>query len=409
MPPPRPAVERQPDLRQRPKPTTLEVVYWKQLVPDKKSKKNATTYFLDMSTPAGVVATKHGNNLVRFWNVSDGSVQASIKFSSYTEAHCRSREYLIRSHTILSEAAKLAVIATRFGRSLEIWNWDSKKKLQMIDDADRWVAGRFESFDAGWSPLAAYKGESNIIDLYAATRAKKPFAKVRTIDLRKAGLPLVPQYPELALSPTSPLLVAAAGPRTPRAGRPPPDRETILVAWEIHDYRDVSNAPYRVCTPWEYKKLETALPCALTTYGNLVVSLWIPASFRTVVTATAGGGPEYKLAAVEVPFRYVLVWDLADGSTNLYPIPNVTSCVSPDCRFIAYCKYTEGTSKLAILDAASGDELWAWPTPGAKGRQIDLFGDLARVTEMAFSADGKFLVVGDVDGNSGVYDVRDLL
>ena len=391
------------------KPSRLEVIYWKQLqgVDKRKSGKTNTIHYMDISAPASTIATKHGNSAVKFWSVGSGAIKSTIKISSYIEARSRCRDYMIRSHAILSEAAQLAAIATRFGRSVEIWNWEKPKRVQVIDDVDRWVAGRFESFDSGWTPLAAYRGKDSVIDLFAATtRDKKPFAKVRTIDMRKAGLPFLPQYPELALSSTSPLLVAAAGPRTPRAGQPPPDRETLLVSWDVSDYREMSHTPHRVVRPWQHKELETALPCSLTAHGDLVVSLWIPAGYRTVATPTPNGGVNYTLAPTSTPFRYALVWDLSENSTRTYSIPNSTSCISPDCRFVAYCTAAEKRSKLTILDAQSGDELW---TVGGEGnlKSLEEVGDLDKVTEMAFSADGRFLIIGNVEGNTSIYDVRE--
>ncbi|KAG9250727.1 uncharacterized protein F5Z01DRAFT_683711 [Emericellopsis atlantica] len=403
----RPPVPRRPPEHLRPL-YPLEIVYWKQLAGAEKRKSGKTNmvHYLDISTKASTVATKHGNSVIKFWEVSSGDLVGTVKISAYTEAHCRSRDYLIRSHLILSETNHLAAIATRFGRTIEIWDWKINKKLQVIDDTDRWVAGRFETHDVGWSPLAAYRGKDALIDLFAATPQKKPFVKVRTIDIRKAGLPFTPQYPELALSSTSPLLVAAAGPRPPRAGHPPPDRETMLVTWDITDFREVSNAPDRVVRPWQHKELETALPCNLTAYGDLVLSIWIPSGYRTVTNHNARGELEYTLTPVPVPFRYVLVWDLSENSTRTYGIPNTTSCISPDCRFVAYSQVAERRSKIAILDAQSGEEVWS---AGGEGnlKSLDQVGDLSKVTDLAFSADGRFLVVGEVDGNTSVYDVRE--
>ena len=80
-----------------------------------KKKNNAgnTVYYLDLSPNGTTLASKHGNNLVKFWSVEDGTVHATIKFSSYTDAHSRSRDYLIRSHAILSEGSSLAAIAVK--------------------------------------------------------------------------------------------------------------------------------------------------------------------------------------------------------------------------------------------------------------------------------------------------------
>ncbi|KAI6784715.1 uncharacterized protein J7T54_007808 [Emericellopsis cladophorae] len=401
----RPSLPSSPDTRRL---YPLEIVYWKQLAGAEKRKSGKTNmvHYLDISTKASTVATKHGNSVIKFWEVSSGDLVCTVKISAYTEAHCRSRDYLIRSHLILSETNHLAAMATRFGRTIEIWDWKTNKRLQVIDDVDRWVAGRFETHDVGWSPLVAYRGKDALIDLFTATPQKKPYVKVRTIDVRKAGLPFTPQYPELALSSTSPLLVAAAGPRPPRAGHPPPDRETMLVTWDITDFREVSNAPDRVVRPWQHKELETALPCNLTAYGDLILSIWIPSGYRTVTKHNARGEVEYTLAPTPVPFRYVLVWDLSENSTRTYGIPNTTSCISPDCRFVAYSQVAERRSKIAILDAQSGEEVWS---AGGEGnlKSLDQFGDLSKVTDLAFSADGRFLVVGEVNGNTSVYDVRE--
>jgi WD40 repeat protein len=164
-----------------------------------------------------------------------------------------------------------------------------------------------------------------------------------------------------------------------------------------------------VVRPWQHKELETALPCSLFSHGDLVVSLWIPAGYRTVATpAAGGGGMEYTLTPTAVPFRYVLVWDLSENSTRTYGIPNTVSCISPDCRFVAYCHVADRRTKLAILDAQSGDELWA---VGGEGNLKSLaeVGDLAKVTELAFSGDGRFLLIGDVEGNTSIYDVREAI
>nr|UWK20207.1 WD40 repeat containing protein [Trichoderma oligosporum] len=388
-----------------------EVVLWKLLQSD--DKKNGPVHYLDISSSLSTLATKHGNNVVKVWSTAGGTVQQVIKFSSYTSAQSRSREYLIRSHAILSEPTNLIAIATRFGRQIEIWNWAKKKCLQSIDDADRWTSSQIESYDGALSSFAIYAGEKGLIDLYRATPQKKPFVKTRTIDLNKIDLPFIPQYPELALSKTSPLLVIAAGPRPPRQGHPPPERETLLVAWETNE--GGSDKPYRVARPWQHKELDTAIPCDVATYGSAVVSIWIPASFRAVPATNGGSG--YNLSPVTVPYRYVLVWDLAANSTRTFGIPNTTSCLSPDCRFVAYCHATgaeigaRGT--LVILDVITGKEVWSWPDPEALAidyspqQGFEQFEDLSRVSELHFSADGKFLNVGDLDGHVGIYEVRE--
>ncbi|KAH0528946.1 hypothetical protein TsFJ059_003757 [Trichoderma semiorbis] len=388
-----------------------EVVFWKRLQSD--DKKNGPIHYLDMSSSLATLATKHGNNIIKVWSTAGGTVQQIIKISSYTAAQSRSREYLIRSHAILSEPTNLIAIATRFGRYIEIWNWAKKKNLQSIDNADRWTSAQIESYDGALSSLAIYGGEKGIIDLYKATPDKKPFVKTRTIDLNKVDLPFVPQYPELALSRTSPLLVIGAGPRPPRQGHPPPEKETLLVAWDTSE--GASDKPYRVARPWQHKELDTAIPCDMVTYGSVCVSIWIPATFRAVPATNGGSG--FNLSPVTVPYRYVLLWDLAANSTRTFGIPNTTSCLSPDCRFVAYCHAT-GTDigargSIVILDVMTGKEVWSWPDPEALAIDytprpgFEQFDDLSRVSELSFSADGKFLNVGDLDGHVGMFEVRE--
>ncbi|KAK8915284.1 hypothetical protein VCV18_010830 [Metarhizium anisopliae] len=397
--------------------SSLELCFRNMIVSQDK-RINNSVYYLDVSSTSSTLATKHGNNIVKIWSLETGEIGSVIKFSSYTEAQSRSRDYLIRSHAILSETCKLIAIATRFGRSIEIWNWEKKKCLQTLDNADRWAVGKMEVYDHGWGRLATYRGETGVIDLFAATREKKPFVKMRCINLAEANLPFIPQYPELALSPTSPLLVAAAGPRPPRRGHPPPDKETLLVAWETHDNGLVGSKPYRVARPWQHREIDTAIPSDLTTYGSVVVSIWIPATFRAVPAPASRGGAgySYNLTPVKVPSRHVLVWDLAANSTRTFAIPNCTSCISPDCRYVAYC-HASGAAigargTLAVIDVMSSQEVWCWPDRNATAMDsgprpgLKQFEDLARVTELAFAADSKSLVVGDGEGRVGVYDIR---
>jgi WD40 repeat protein len=380
----------------------------------KKKGNNSAVYYLDLSPNGSTLSSKHGNNIIRFWSIQDGTVHATIKFSSYTDAQSRSRDYLIRSHSILSEGSSLVAIAVKFGRTVEIWNWTAKKCLQSIDNADRWAAGKFEFTENAWSQIAAYHNQGEAIDLFSAARGKKPFAKSRTIELKKAGLPFVPQYPELAISPTSPILVAAAGPRPPRMGSPPPDREVLLVAWEIGDSTSTSHTPWRVNRPSKHPELETAIPSDLVTYGSTVASIWIPASFRTALNRRGDG---YNLVSVPVPHKIVLVWDLSENSTRLYRIPNKsTSCVSPDCQYVAYCDVSGGVSArgtLAIMDLSTGTEVWSWPdrdageaASGKRRQGYEQLEHLGRVTELSFSVDSKMLVVGDSEGRSGMYELR---
>ncbi|KAL2162264.1 hypothetical protein VTH06DRAFT_7177 [Thermothelomyces fergusii] len=382
-------------------PASVSLVPWKQLVStgDKPLKEPAVYYF-DISTTSATLASKHGNNIIRIWSVGSGEVQNNLKVSCYTNAQPRSREYFVRSHAILSEPSNLIAVATGFGDTLEIWDWGKKKKLQSIDSANRWAAVRSNVMEAGWCPLVTYNGDADTLDLYSATHnPKKPFKKTRSIELRKAsGLPLLPKYPELAFSATGPLL--------------------------IHDGAPASNTPYKVVAPWQHAELDTALPSGLATYGSVAVSIWIPASYRAVPIpadrAGAAGRGGYNLAPVAVHHRHVLVWDFSASSTKTFRIPNATSCVSPDCRFVAYCdaRGVESGARgcLALLDAMTGRQLWCWPDPDAglpdaaaadASRMQAALGDLSKVTEMCFSADGGFLFIGDSDGKIAVFEVRE--
>ncbi|KAK3381693.1 hypothetical protein B0H63DRAFT_476419 [Podospora didyma] len=400
--------------------SSVDLAAWKILTVPKNEKglKEPTVFWVDISTTAATLATKHGNNIVKVWSVGSSEVQSTIKISCYTTAQSRSREYFVRSHAILSEPSTMIAITTGFGDTLEIYDWAKKKKLQTIDKADRWAAVRCNVFESGWTPLVVYHGDDDTIDLYATTHSRKPLKKSRTIELRKAGLPLLPKYPELAFSSTGPLLVAASGPRPPRLGHPPPERETLLVAWQIHDdIEEAPSVPYKVVTPWQHQELDTALPCGLATYGSVAVSIWIPASYRAVPVPASRGGQGYNLAPAAVPFRYVLIWDFSASSTRTFRIPNAISCVSPDCRFIAYCDASGANvgarGNLVILDAMAGKQLWCWPDPDAtamdSGPQMgfEQFEHLNRVTDLSFSGDGGFLFVGDSEGNVGVYEVRE--
>lgn len=415
---PMPSEER-PKLKTRPRAgsAAIDLVPWKHMISNDKSTKDPTVFYFDVSTTSATLASKHGNNVIKVWSVGSGILQSTIKFSCYTAAQARSREYFVRSHAILSEPATMIAIATNFGDTLEVWDWNKKKKLQSIDKADRWAAVRTSVYEAGFSPLVTYAGDADTIDLYSVTQSKKPFAKSRTIELRKANLPVLPKYPELAFSATGPLLVAASGPRPPRLGHPPPERETLLVAWDVGDPSDESHTPYKCVTPWAHTELDTALPSGLATYGSVAVSIWIPASYRAVPVPAARGGHGYNLAPVPVPYRHVLVWDFSASSTKTFRIPNAISCVSPDCRYVAYCDATGadlgGRGCLVILDAMTGAELWRFPDPDAgitesgpkQGyEQLDA---LSKVTELSFSSDGGFLFLGDSDGGCGVYEVRE--
>lgn len=124
--------------------------------------------------------------------------------------------------------------------------------------------------------------------------------------------------------------------------------------------------------------------------------------------------------------RYVLVWRLEEGTTKIFAIPNqnTLACVSPDCRFVAYrqgpgadmpapCAGGGGREVcLVVLDALRGGRE-VWRTPGRGGGGCGLEGkdcgqlmDLSRVSALAFSGDGRKLLIGDTGGSVGVYEVR---
>lgn len=393
---------------------SIDVSLEKRLYTTKK--KQASIFYLDVSSTSTTLAAKHGKNMIKIWSLLEDDTSSTLKITAYTEAQCRSREYLIRSHTILSESSHLIAIATRFGTVVEIWNWKDKKCVQSIDKADRWAAGHVRSSDTGCTAVAVYHGETNSIDIFSVTQGKNPLSKIRSINLREAELPFLIQYPELALSPTSPMLIAAAGPRPPKPGNPPPDRETLLAAWEISGDNAFSNEPYMVVRPWQHEELETAIPCEIATYGSVVVSTWLPAGFKIITVPTAQGGETFNLSPVLVQHRIILVWDLASNSTRTFRIPNTISCLSPDCRFVAYCHASTtsigGKGSLAIVDVISETEIWRWPNPDATASDsgpkpgLEQFEALSRVTELKFSADGAYLFVGDRDGQCCMYNIK---
>ncbi|PSR84391.1 hypothetical protein BD289DRAFT_482800 [Coniella lustricola] len=145
-------------------------------------------YFADTSPSSAILATRHGKFHVRLWDLPSASHITTLKVSFYVQAQMRSREYFTR-----------------------------------------------------WPSLAVYREDDDTIKLYPTASfsslsstgfAKKPFGKPRVIELRKTGLPHLPKLPELAYSATGPLLVAAAGPRPPRPGHPPPEHGALLMAWQ---------------------------------------------------------------------------------------------------------------------------------------------------------------------------------
>ncbi|KAM7215096.1 hypothetical protein V8F06_009550 [Rhypophila decipiens] len=406
--------------------TALDIAAWKQLTAeDKYSKaaKDKNVYFFDVTGASTTLASKHGNNVIRVWSVGSGTLQSVIKFKSLTTAQVRGRNYFVRSHAILSEPSCLIGIASGFGDSLELWDWAKNKKLQTIDKAERWAAVRSNVYESAFPALVTYRGDRDTLELWSTTpHSKKPFKLSRTINLLAAGLPVLPKYPELAFSSTGPILVAASGPRPPRPGHPPSENETLLVAWNVADQDDPNippDAPYQVVAPWQHPELDSALPSSLATYGSVAVSIWIPAGYRAVPVPASRGGQGYNLTPVDVRFRYVLVWDFGGSGisqTRTFRIPNAISCVSPDCRFIAYCDQA-GTGlgargNLVILDAMSGKRLWCWPDPEASDcgpkPGFQMLDSLQKVTEMSFSADGGFLFIGNSEGEVGVWEVREV-
>ncbi|VUC29136.1 unnamed protein product [Clonostachys rosea] len=375
----------------------IDVIFWKELGIVGKRKGLSKVKAMDISHNGSVVAIKHANYSLQFWNIASGALQTTVDVPTYIDAGKRARDTYEVGHSLISDSAKLAAIITNFGRTLEIWNWAKKKKLQTIDDqVDRWAADKFESYSSTWNPLAVYKARPCVIDVYTAAPSKKPYAKVRIIDLRKAEFPYVPQQLELAIVPSSHLLVAAIGPKSAKAGQPPPDREIMLVAWDISDYREVSHVPRHFVRPLHHSEIELAVPTVLVGYENTVISIWVPPSHCVYREAHPRTGlPEWKLSSVVESKRHVLVWDLSGNITHVYQVPNTVTCVSGDCRFVAYSSIAYGQTRIVIADAKSGTEL----------QSIQEIISGRAVTELAFSRDAKLLMVGDADGNTNVFEV----
>lgn len=459
-----------------------------------KDGSDAPVYALETSPNSTILASRHDKFHVRIADSSTGECLATIKVPFYVQMQVRSREFFIRSHHVLSETLGLVAIATNFGQTIEVWNWVKNKKVQTINDAYRWAAVRDSVFESRCFPLATYRSDDDMINLYpisdAHSKSKKKnppfFGKPRAIELRKAGLPHIPKLPELAYSATAPLLVAAAGPRPPRPGNPPPEHAALLMAWQLDDSvngiggggrqqqpeQGQGHAPYKFL---HHRALENALPLSLATYGSVAVSIWEPARFRTF-----GRPGAWQVEPVAVTERVVLVWDFgsgekADGSketTSMYHIPDVLSCVSPDCRYVAYCdsggrtaqqqsqQFSQpfepgsGAGSLVVLDAMSGRELWrvdgtpatpgrtegsirnsAWSgrsaetksssgssskstrnallaaavRAGSQGTEVlSLASSLDKVTDLAFSGDGTRLFVGYANGSVGVFGIREV-
>lgn len=395
--------------------------------------KASDVFHIDCSPTASYLATKHSNNTVKIWAIAKNTVHSTIKFKSYVPAQPRSREYFVRSHSILSEGPTTPCfigITTHFGLDLEIYNFTkggSGKKVQVIEEAHRWAASH--KLDHSYAPFVVYRPGADRIDRYFLSRntsAKKPFWEDASscLDLTKADLPFLPKYPELAFSNDAPFLIAAAG---PRPGDPPRDinaSNILLVAWHLTPVNEAKLAarspvnsvhshiqesgdpqrhkPYRFVAP-AYTQLQTALPSVLVSHGSVTVSIWIPASHVNIPLP----GGKFRQTRVPTPERFVLVWDMPTNTTRLIPIPNVQACVSPDCRLVAYCD--PEMQKFVIIDVATAEEVWKWPDAAIVSgfASFGQFEALKKITVFEFSPDGKWLIVGDASGALGVYEVRE--
>lgn len=391
---------------------------------EKGSGHAVTVFHIDTSPASYILASKHGDKIIKIHGLPQCNLQSTLKVNFYVKMQQRSRDFFVTSHSILSETSTLIAVATGFGHNLEIWNWTRKKKLQNIETAYRWALANIDIYESTIAPLACYRDTGDAIDLYPVVQdssstdskgaGKKPFGKPISIELCKAGLPHIPKLPELAYSSTAPLLVAAAGPRPPRPGHPPPEHSALLMAWELQSKSEhQSSIPCRFCMP-KHKELETALPCGLATHESAVISIWIPNNVHVI-----GHPRAWQVEPVTVLHRYVLVWDMVTNDTVTFPIPdeNTIACISADCRYVAYrqgpgADTGKGGTRncLVILDALNGGrELWRTPTfrgGTSLAGGSEQFLDLSRVTTISFSKDGKQFLIGDVEGSVGVYEIR---
>ncbi|CAN8104466.1 unnamed protein product [Discula destructiva] len=382
-PPPRPSSYTYPAPLPSPLPdmsTDIEILPLRRLEGDEghsSSHSYGAAYSIETPSRSTVMASRHGKFHIKVWDLSSAECLATIKVPFYVQVQPRSREYFIRSHSILSETRDLIGISTSFGHTLEIWNWAKRKKLQTIDKAMRWTAVRTDVYESRCPPLATYSEEHNAIKLHSvSSTTTKPFAKARVIDLKKAGLPHLPKLPELAFSATGPLLLAAAGPRPPRPGNPPPVHSGLLMAWQLDGDARI-HKPYKFLHTDEHPEIYNSLPLTLATYGSVAVSIWEAAKFRTI-----GRPGLWQVEPVPITERVVLVWDFSGAvdRTSTYRIPAVLACVSPDCRFVAYCDPggrhgspddTHGGA-LVVLDATRGGrELWRLEGLVKKGDAAD--------------------------------------
>lgn len=400
---------------------------------DKGENHSTTVYAMDIAPASYIIASKQGDKTIRIHSLppqSPGILQAILKTSFYVQMQERSRDFFVTSHIILSETRSLIAIAAGFGHTLEIWDWARKKKLQVMESVYRWAVPKRDIYDTTFCPLVCYCEDNDSLTVYpvvspslhgAPTPKNPPFGPPLHVHLQKAGLPHVPKFPELAVSATAPILVAAAGPRPPRPGHPPPKHAAILMAWTLPADGTSSPHLWRVTLPTQHRELAASLPCGLAVHGNIAISIWIPHGVRVI-----GRPGTWQVEPVPaVHERYVLVWQIEEGMTSVFSIPNqdTLACVSPDCRFVAYRQGpgadTPGVAGdegrevcLVVLDALRGGKE-VWRTPGRGGGGCQLAGrdcgqlmDLSRVSALAFSGDGGKLLVGDTGGSVGVYEIR---
>lgn len=214
-----------------------------------------------------------------------------------------------------------------------------------------------------------------------------------------------------------------------------------------HDSDQLTHTPYKFFeSKGQLPELENSLPLHLATYGSVAVSIWEPAKFRTI-----GRPGLWQVEPVTITERVVLIWDFSASvdKTLTYFIPAVLACISPDCRFLAYCDpggrpgAGDEAGALVVLDiTGSGRELWrldgyvmggdkaesSWKSNRWSRKSSDtrrsghrsdksseivvveglelLAQNLKKVTELTFSGDGSRLLVGNGDGEIGIYEFR---
>lgn len=390
---------------------------------DKTEGHASTVFFIDTSPASYLLVSKHGDKTIKVHGLPQCNLQASLKVNFYVQMQDRTRDFFVTSHAIFSETRSLLATATRFGDTLEVWNWALHKRIQTLDSVNRWAVAKCDIYETRFSPLACYREVEDAVYLYPVVEEvtvsmrrqdvlrgptpnskQKPFGNPTILSLREAGLPLVPKLPELAYSSTAALLVAAAGSRSARPGHSSPEHAAMLMAWDLSGR--IQQRPSYFCMPEHHEELDTALPCGLAVHDDVAVSIWIPNNVRVI-----GHPGARQVEAVEVPSRFVLVWNMNENTTSIFPIPNenTVACISPDCRYVAYRESTGkgawgGRPSLVILDALDGGrELWR--TPASHEEAFDQFLNPLKISCLSFSSDGGQLIVGDMRGSIGVYDV----